>query len=79
MHTEQINMQMQIHTCNNVFHLALKYNKKGIVSNLLDNDNLNFLSLNNESLLQLAISLITFQNQLKLLVSLVSFKRLDLK
>ena len=70
MHTEQINMQMQIHTCNNVFHLALKYNNKGNVSNLLFNDNLNFLSLNNESLLQLAISLITIQNQLELLLSL---------
>ena len=41
---------------NNVFHLALKYNNKEILSNLLDNNNLNFLSLNNESLLQLAIS-----------------------
>ena len=70
MHTEQINMQMQIHTCNNVFHLALKCNNKGNVSNLLFNDNLNFLSLNNESLLQLAISLITIQNQLELLLSL---------
>ena len=63
-------MQMQIHTCNNVFHLALKYNNKGNVSNLLFNDNLNFLSSNNESLLQLAISLITIQNQLELLLSL---------
>ena len=41
---------------NNVFHLALKYNNKEILSNLLDNNNLNYLSLNNESLLQLAIS-----------------------